>query len=1122
MIRSCFVRWLPLASIFILFVSCNSQKKEVGTTLFKLVEPANSSIDFENKIIEDDEFNIIEYLYFYNGGGVAVGDINNDGLLDIYFSSNQLSNRLYLNKGNFRFEDVTAKANVAGLGNWKTGVTMADVNHDGWLDIYVCGVGRYKGFTGFNQLFINNGDLTFTERAKEYGLSFQGLSTQSAFFDYDLDGDLDMYLLNHSVHSTRSYGQVSLRYQTDSLAGDRLYKNLFAESGRNFFEDVSQQAGIYSSQIGYGLGVSIGDVNRDGYPDIYGSNDFHENDYLYINQRNGKFDQQSRTSLAHSSRFSMGNAIADLNNDMWPDIITLDMLPRDESIIKTSAGEDTYEVYRFKLKFGYDKQVSRNTLQLNRGAIDSGRVVFSDIAQVAGIEATDWSWSPLATDLDGDGLKDVFITNGIVRRPNDLDYVNFISNDSAQRAGGSSWLSMVKMMPEGKVSNFVFKNNGDLTFSDKTTEWGLSLPGYSNGAAYGDLDNDGDPDLVVNQINAPALLYENQSTPGKFVTINLRADSLAGNRFAVGSKLIVDGKNGKQLYDLFPTRGFCSSSTYSFNIGKDQPDDSLLAQVIWPDGKISSIASAAANIQVSYSEGDFIQKEIAADQPLVESVDGINFKHREDDFNAFSRESLIPHMLTTLGPPLAVADVDGDGIQDVFVGGGKNQAATVYKQSKNGRFTQAQIPAFNQHAAAEDTDAAFFDADGDGDQDLVVVSGGQEEMENYELLAPRLYLNSGKGDFQYSPSAFSRIFMQASCVKPADYDGDGDVDLFIGALVMPYLYGMSPVSFLLSNTGKGEFEFDPSWMGSSVFNNPTRVRPGMVKDAAWMDVNGDTRLDLVLVGEWMPITILIQQPDHRFLNQTTTFGMDSTRGWWNTIETADFDRDGDVDFVAGNLGLNSRVKASVKKPLTMYLGDFDSNGGSDHVMVYYNGDSSYPFTSRDQLVKQIPTLKKKFLRYRDYRDVKLEDIITPMQKGNSAVMKVECLTSVFVRNDKSRLTATNLPLEAQFFPVFGVKATDVDSDGNIDILMTGNLEATQPDFGAYDAGVGLLLHGNGDGTFSSVPAWQSGFVTSGEGRNIEILKKANSAEVQYLVSRNNQSVLTFEKNPLAKTAATKK
>ncbi|MFZ6013398.1 MAG: FG-GAP-like repeat-containing protein [Bacteroidota bacterium] len=1093
----------------LLFHSCRPDEV-AERTLFSQINPSYSGVHFKNTLSEDTVFNIIEYLYFYNGGGVAAGDINNDGLVDLYFSANQQPNKLYLNQGNFHFRDITASAGAEGVGNWKTGVSMADVNGDGWLDIFVCGVGKYKKFNSKNQIYVNNGDLTFTERSAEYGLSFQGFSTHAAFFDYDLDGDLDMYLLNHAVHTQSSYGKVRVRYQEDSLAGDKLYRNMLREDGKTFFLDATREAGIHSSPIGYGLGVAIADLNQDGYPDIYVSNDFIENDYLYINSRNGTFSQQLEASMPHCSRFSMGNDVADINNDGWADVLTLDMLPRDESVIKTSAGEDSYEVYAFKLKYGYHRQVSRNALQINLGILDSGRLSFQDIAPAAGVSATDWSWAPLITDFDGDGWKDIFISNGIVRRPNDLDYLNYISADSIQRM--RNILPWIAKMPEGKVSNFVFRNRRNLTFEDATKAWGIDLPSFSNGAAVADLDNNGTPDLVVNRINDTPLIYRNNSSPEKFVKVRLHGDSLTGNKFAIGAKIGITQIGVTQIQELFPARGFCSSSDFTLTFGLLDARQNFTVSVIWPDGSLSTQTTKKNNVLLKHSERlkEPARLPASSDSTIFEPVKLVNFRHRENEFNAFSREALIPQMLTNDGPALAVGDVNGDGLEDVFIGGGKNQGASLFMQERNGSFTLKPTSDFVRHRASEKVAATLFDADGDGDLDLTVVSGGQEEAQAKETIQPCLYKNDGRGNLQFSKSAFLNIFLQASCVKPEDYDRDGDVDLFIGASVMPGLYGMSPMSYLLRNDGKGIFTPDTRWLGQSQFDNPTRVRPGMVKDATWCDINKDNLPDLVLVGEWMPITLLLQQPDHQFVNVTARFGLQNTRGLWNAIVAKDFDRDGDIDLVGGNLGLNSRIQTSEGKPLRMYLGDFDSNGGSDHILVYYNGDQAYPFQSRDQLVKQMPGLKKKFLNYKDYRNVRLDDIVTPQQKGNSALMQADMLSSVYLKNEGAAFVTSPLPFEAQLFPVFDLRAEDVDGDGQEDLIMVGNQTLTQPEIGPYDAGLGLVLKSNGNGEFRPLSPAKSGFFVKGEGRKIEVLQNVAGEKI-YLVARNNNTVLTFKK-----------
>ncbi len=1080
---------------FFLLVAC----KQKNSYLFTPVSKNESGISFANKIIETEDFNIIEYLYFYNGSGVSIGDINNDGLSDIYFVSNQAENKLYLNKGHFKFEDITERAGVAGLGNWKTGVTFADVNGDGFLDIYVCGVGNYKKFQGFNQLYINNGDLTFTDRATEYGLFFQGLSTQANFFDYDLDGDLDMYLLNHSVHSQRTYGNASLRLLKDSLAGDRLYKNNLIETGKPFFVNVTEEAGILSSHIGYGLGVGVADLNQDGYPDIYVSNDFSENDYLYINEQGKKFKIQS---LSHYSRFSMGNDLADINNDERVDIFTTDMLAADEAVIKSSAGEDSYEIYSFKLDYGYERQVSRNALQINQGVSSTGNILFSDVALYSNVFATDWSWSPLLADFDGDGLKDLFITNGIVRRPNDLNYINYISSDSIQRIMQRTVLPMINKMPKGDVQNYFFRNRGDLKFTNESSTWVEPQKNTTTGAAYGDLDNDGDLDLVTNVVNNVALVYRNNSDK-QFISIQLEGDSKSKNHFAIGSTVTLYSNKSNQVQQVFPTRGWCSSSDLklAFAIDTAFQYDSMVVK--WPDKTHTTLTSfpKKGSMYIRYDSvvriKDFNDK---VDSPLFS--DPLNLiKHTENRYSAFTNERLMPHMATTEGPRTTIGDVNSDGLEDFFLCGARNKPGVICLQDVNGNFKKTYNLQLALDSAFEDVDAAFFDADNDKDLDLVVVSGGHEEM--YNQVSARLYINDGSGHFDRDFKFLPFRSFNASCVKPYDFDQDGDADLFIGANLLLNRYGLSPDSYLVVNHGNGNFVAQENW-----YDSFSKEKLGMVKDAIWTDVNNDALIDLIVVGEWMPITILLQQPNHLFWNATEKFGLNQTTGWWNRIEAADMDGDGDFDFVIGNLGLNSRLKASKDQPLDLYVGDFDANGSTEQLLTYFNNGVQYPFNSRDQLIKQVPSWKKKFPDYTAYQNAQLNDILNSEQIKKSKRLSVNILESVVVKNEKGKLIYYSLPYEAQLFPIKAIHFDDADGDGNVDLLIGGNLLATQPDFGPYDAGVGLFLKGNNRGDFAAVNPIKSGFIAKGEIRDIKKIHQKGQKRA-YLVSRNNDTLLLF-------------
>ncbi|MFH1118174.1 MAG: VCBS repeat-containing protein, partial [Bacteroidota bacterium] len=817
-----------------------------------------------------------------------------------------------------KFEDITDAASVTGKGDWKTGVTMADIDGDGLLDIYVCQVGNYKGLQGRNQLFMNQGDLTFKDKAQEYGLDFQGFSTQAAFFDFDMDGDLDMYLLNHSVHTSRSYGDVSLRYDQDSLAGDRLFRNDEVD-GKRIFRDITLQAGIYSSQIGYGLGVNICDINNDGYPDIYISNDFHENDYLYINNGNGTFSERLTEFIEHTSRSSMGNDVGDINNDGLLDVMVLDMIPEEEKIRKQSGGEDAYELFVLKLRYGYGYQFVRNTLQLNLGSN-----MFSEIGLLAGVYSTDWSWSPLFCDVDNDGWKDLFITNGIYRRANDLDYVKFLVDNSfftLKENRDAPDRVLYEKMPLYPYFNYMYKNNGDLTFSNMAKTWGFNKRSYSNGSTYADLDNDGDLDLIVNNINEMAYIYMNNAATqldNHFLSVSLKGEGL--NTRGIGTRVTLYSNGQKQVAEQFPTRGFMSatSDVLHFGLGPVNVIDSIVVR--WPDLSEQVIKDVSADKVITLEMKNAVNPVRGNEQDNENMklfsqtlLPGMEYRHQEDPYVDFKRERLIPHSLLAEGPALAVGDLNGDGMEDLFAGGAKGQTSRIFIQQNDGTFKPFEAPVFIKDLYSEDVDAASFDADGDGDPDLYIVRGGNEVSVGNPLLEDRLLINDGKGGFnECEKGSLPFTANNGSCVRPCDFDGDGDMDLFVGSRSVPGAYGLSPNQLLLENDGHGHFK------DVTDYRMKRLKKIGMVTDACWMDYDQDGDKDLIIVGEWMKVCILMNDKGF-FTDVTRQTGLEETSGWWNCLEVADVDGDGDMDLIGGNLGLNSMLKASVKEPVKMYL-----------------------------------------------------------------------------------------------------------------------------------------------------------------------------------------------------------
>jgi hypothetical protein len=1071
---------LALFIFAFLIISCN---KKTEKSLFTLVN--NTNIHFTNSLTETKDFNVFNYRNFYNGGGVAIGDLNNDGLPDIFFTSNQGPNKLYLNKGNMKFEDISAKAGFGNKKQWSTGVVLVDINGDGWLDIYVCNAGNmFDSSLRKNQLFINNHNLTFTECAAKYGLDNDGYTTQASFFDYDGDGDLDCFMVNNSPIPVNTLNYANMRdlplSQTnvpDFLkgGGDHLYRN---DNGH--FTEVTKQAGIHGGLTSLGLGVTVGDVNNDGYPDIYVSNDFFERDYLYINQKNGTFKDELEDRMGHISLASMGADMQDINNDGSPDIFTTDMLPDDDYRLKTNTSFDNYDVFNLKKQRGFYNQYTQNGLQVNNG---DGK--FFETAYYSGVAASDWSWGALMFDADNDGKTDLYVCNGIYHDVTDQDFINFFGNDVIQKmviSGKKEEVSsIIDKIPSHPLVNKAFRNMGNLRFKDVGTQWGFTTPSFSNGAAYGDLDNDGDVDLVVNNVNGPAMIYRNNSreyNKNNFVAVTLKYKS--PNTFAIGSTIKV--YQGKQIQsrEIMPSRGFQSSVDYRQTIGLGKSGiDSMT--ITWPERTITTFIKPAINQlhTINYSEVIKKQQKIAPPEKTIFEKLSNNFdKHKEDDYVDFYFEKNIPFMLSRLGPKAAAGDVNGDGLTDIYIGGAKGQPGQLYLQTPNG-FVKKDIPDFKKYAFDDVTVAFFFDCDGDGDLDLFTGGGGNFASESSGSFQNQLFINDGKGNFTLKRGALPIINANCGAAVAMDYDGDGHPDLFIGNRSVPQNYGVTPPSYILHNDGKGNFTNVTASVAPELSNL------GMVTSAAYADVNGDGKKDLIVTGDWMYPRIFSFN-GKKFVELKT--GLENLSGWWQSMEVADVDKDGDMDLILGNLGENFYLQPDSSHPVKLWIKDFDNNGTIDKVISRTVGGKDVPVFMKNDLIDQIPTLKRLNLTNRDYATKTIQQLFGK-ELEDAQLKKVTYAASCIAYNDgKGHFTIKKLPVYMQLSSVNAITLKDVNNDGYPDMIAGGNFFDLLPQFGRLDASAGNLLINDKKGNFNIVPSMRTGLNVPGETRDIITFK----------------------------------
>jgi len=1027
---------LALLIIGLLFIGCNQNKG----SLFSNPKGLETGVDFINQITETDDLNILDYLYFYNGGGTSVGDINNDGLVDIYLSGNQVKNKLYLNKGNLKFEDITEKANVAGNSSWNTGAVMGDINGDGLLDIYTCAVVGINGFNGHNELFINNGDLTFTESAAQYKLDFDSFSSSAAFLDYDNDGDLDIYLLNHAVHTQESFGKAELRNKRSYQTGDKLLRN---DNGT--FTDVSEEAGVFGGVNGYGLGIAVADFNQDGFPDIYVGNDFHEDDYYYINNGDGTFSEKLKEYFGHTSRFSMGNDVADINQDGWPDLISLDMLPEDENVLKSSEGDDNVQIQKLRIEnYGYHYQFTRNMLYVNQQDSD-----YIETALLSGVAATDWSWSALFGDYDQDGMQDLFISNGIPKRPNDLDYINFASSEQIQKKMDNTKLvdqKALDLMPAGKVHNYVFQGKDHLKFEDQSKKWIKNDTLISGATAVGDFDNDGDLDLVVNNINTEAVLYVNQ-TNEKSNYLKIKFNYKKPNSLGIGTKVFAYSNSKLQYKELYNVRGFQASSEplLHFGFAKTETIDSL--RVVWPDKTYQVLTNVSTNQTLEISPENVKPFDYSSlrenNTQLFTKIEGnlgINFTHKEDSYLDFNRQKLIPYQVSDRGPATSLGDLNADGKVDIFFGSSRNIPSKIYLQDSTG-FIEKEYKVISNDSLREDVTALISDVNNDGTAELFVGSGGGDFRNKAKPLLDGYYRQNKIG---IEKSNFPDFFENASVMVENDYDNDGDLDLFIGSNAVSSDFGNIPNSYILKNNN-GNFSLETV---------EGLTNAGMITDAIWSDYNNDGAKDLIVIGEWMSPKFF--KNDGGKLTQDNSKTLD-LNGLWQQIEPFDIDHDGDMDYLLGNWGTNSKFNGTKEHPMRMYYSDFDKNGATETIVCTYKNGAYYPLLSFNELASQIVSIKKKFRTYKAFAGKPIDGIFNEDTLNKADILEVEELRSGYLRNNNGTFSFVPFDNELQVSPIISFLTANFDSDADLEVLAAGNYFGVTPFHGRFDSFSGVLI-----------------------------------------------------------------